>query len=251
MKKDFPKFKADFRKICEANGGVFNVRDTIGDGAAFRIPTKFGTLRASIHCDAHHNRRGGVYLESIFLQFHRLHRAGTKVRYSPSILRVQPILSQVEYQFHGGLHRRCAPGSTRGVHAPTGTGEGMNSPGIDPAFSPMITFYSVAFYQLFDRIGLDKARETAERASEISGEHALQYESNQGIEYELPHVDGKVSPGKVLAAMSAFVVWQQKLCKVDYFPESVMLSAALDGYSFTNLGNELMTTTALKNEPPR
>lgn len=109
----------------------------------------------------------------------------------------------------------------------------MNT-GIDPAFPPMITFYSVAFFQLFDRIGLEAAREVAQAASDISCQHALQYECGKAITYDLPHV-GKVSPGKVLAAMPAFLVWQQRGAGIDYLPDSVFLQAADDAYKLHKL----------------
>lgn len=62
----FNAFKADFSRLCEAHGGVFNAKDTLGDGAAYHIPTAWGTLRASIHDD---DRNNPYHLVSIFLQW--------------------------------------------------------------------------------------------------------------------------------------------------------------------------------------
>lgn len=112
----------------------------------------------------------------------------------------------------------------------------MNT-GIDPAFPPMIMFYSIGFFRLFDQIGIEESSKLAQAASDISGERALQYECNTGVTHELPHV-GKVTPGKVLAAMPAFLVWRMKRQSIDYFPESVLLRASLDAWILYELENK-------------
>lgn len=40
-------FCAEFGEICRARGGTYSEADAHGDGAAYRIPTPFGELRAS------------------------------------------------------------------------------------------------------------------------------------------------------------------------------------------------------------
>ena len=40
-------FCAQFGEICRAHGGTYSETDALGDGAAYRIPTPFGELRAS------------------------------------------------------------------------------------------------------------------------------------------------------------------------------------------------------------
>lgn len=62
----YERFKAAFKAICEAHGGVFSARDCYADGmAAFLIPTRLGELKASIHDD----RNWRSKIESIYLKF--------------------------------------------------------------------------------------------------------------------------------------------------------------------------------------
>lgn len=65
----YERFRAAFGALCEAHGGVYSERDSIGDGAAYLVPTKLGELKTSIHCDGFKNRRSARYIESIYLRF--------------------------------------------------------------------------------------------------------------------------------------------------------------------------------------
>ena len=100
---------------------------------------------------------------------------------------------------------------------------------INPALTMSVSFYSVAFFELFERIGFEKAQQVADAASDISGEHALHCEANQGITYTLPYCDKPQSPIQVIAAVSAFLAWTQ--IKANHaLPQSELLSACQMGW---------------------
>lgn len=68
--QDYEKFKATFRQVCESYGGTFSQEDTIGNGAAFRVPTCYGQLRVSIHAyDGFGSMRGYGHYVGIYMQF--------------------------------------------------------------------------------------------------------------------------------------------------------------------------------------
>lgn len=46
-KNAFALFLAQFGELCREHGGTYNEKDAILDGAAYRIPTPLGELRAS------------------------------------------------------------------------------------------------------------------------------------------------------------------------------------------------------------
>lgn len=93
----------------------------------------------------------------------------------------------------------------------------------------MIAWYSPAFYRLYERLGFASAKQVADAAGALSGEHALIHECNQGITYTLPHCDGPQTPGQVLAAVACFVAWTQ-IKAGNPLPESRMLRAAEEGW---------------------
>jgi hypothetical protein len=65
----FNRFAAYFHEACTANDGVFSEQDSIGKGKAYIIPTAFGDLQASIHCNDWKSTRGKTHIESIYLRW--------------------------------------------------------------------------------------------------------------------------------------------------------------------------------------
>ena len=71
LQRDFARFKGEFAAIAIAEGGALNENWTIGDGAAYFIPTAWGIIRASVHHHAPHSsdRRKGTKVQCVYLSF--------------------------------------------------------------------------------------------------------------------------------------------------------------------------------------
>ena len=64
---NFARFATQFTELCERHGGVFNAKDTIGEGRCYHVSTPLGLLKVSIHSDRPEKYRSAI--ASIFLQF--------------------------------------------------------------------------------------------------------------------------------------------------------------------------------------
>lgn len=108
----------------------------------------------------------------------------------------------------------------------------------NPALHGALMFYSVSCYETFDKVGFERANEAADFCSTWAMEYPLylRSEAKKGAPSEFPKRDiphfGERSSVFAIAVMSAFLVWSQKQSFPDAgFPESSMLSAALDGWN--------------------
>ncbi len=64
---NYARFATQFTELCQRHGGVFNEKDTIGEGRCYHITTPLGLLKVSIHADRPEKYRSAI--ASIFLKF--------------------------------------------------------------------------------------------------------------------------------------------------------------------------------------
>lgn len=101
------------------------------------------------------------------------------------------------------------------------------------AIYPMIVFYSMDCYPIFERIGYDESKRVAEAAQAFSLIEPLLMPNARGkfSQTELPHFGVRSAP-YVAALMAAFIVWSQhEWFDQPYIPAgSMLLQAAEEGY---------------------
>ena len=94
----------------------------------------------------------------------------------------------------------------------------------------IVMLYSIGLFDTFARLGIAEAAKLVQAADDVCQQQPLHLMLGSQERWEMPHL-GLCTAGRLLAIMSAYIVWRQWESGITYLPDSPFLAAADTAYN--------------------